>query len=106
MSPSATLRSQSPPAGGASRFRFNMTLLLLSGILLAILMSANGMAQFRLGSQPEEDESLALSDTYVVLERPKGEVVLFLIGWLGIGVALASLAIDGARAALGKGRQK
>lgn len=95
-----------PPTGGAGRFRFNMTLLLLSGILLAILMSANGMEQFRLGGVPEEDESLALSDTYVVLERPNGEVVLFMIGWLGIVLALASLAIDGVRTGLAKLRQK
>lgn len=105
LSPSSAVRHY-PPTGSAGRFRFNMTLLLLSGILLAILMSANGMEQFRFGSAPEEDESLAVSDTYVVLERPKGEVVLFMIGWLGIVLALASIAVDGVRTGLAKLRQK
>jgi hypothetical protein len=100
------LRATEPSSAGGSRFRFNMTLLLLSGILLAILMSANGMEQFRFGAAPQDDENLALSDTYVVLERPKGEVVLFLIGWLGIVIAIISIAVDGARAAMGKVRQK
>ena len=64
------------------------------------------MQEFQFGSEPEEDESLALSDTYVVLERPKGEVVLFLIGWLGVALAVVSLLVDGGRAAFGKLRQK
>jgi len=105
VSPIAPPRTHAPSAG-AARFRFNMTLLVLSGLLLAVLMSAHGMQEFQFGSEPEEDESLALSDTYVVLERPKGEVVLFLIGWLGVALAVVSLLVDGGRAAFGKLRQK
>lgn len=99
------MRATSSSAAAGSRFRFNLTVLLLSGILLAILMSANGMSQFQLGGSPDDD-ALGTSDTYVVLERPKGEVVLFLIGWVGVILALASLAIDGTRAGLRKMRHK
>lgn len=84
---------------GGTRFRFNMTLLLLSALLLAILLSANGLREFRFGPEEADDASLELSDSYVVLDKPKGEVILFLVGWFGIVVAVGSLAFDGARAA-------